>query len=48
MDGGEKLMKVIGKAIKQNKTVNFQHEICVVDRWKDGDWYDKVTVTING
>jgi hypothetical protein len=47
----KRLMKIVVKAISQNKEVDFKHEIVVkaengIYKWQDGNWYDKVKVTI--
>jgi len=45
----KRIMKIIAKAIKENKEVIFNHQIITNDdkTWYDGKWYDQITVEIN-
>jgi len=39
--------KRLMKLIKKYDNIKFVHEIVATDNWRDGTWYDKVTVEIN-
>lgn len=42
-----KVMKIIQIALKNNKTVNYDHYICENDKISNGKWYDKVKIEIS-